>query len=315
MINWGIIGFGRIAHKFVGSIESLPDGKVYAVASRSVMKEDAYLQAHPEVIVYTNYESLLDDPKVDAIYLALPHKFHKEWAIKALEKKKAVLCEKPAVLYSADMKEIKEVALREKTCFLEALKTKMNDGMDQLIKDVQMIGDIKTVEANFCSDALALKGTNSFLFDKEQGGALNDVAPYLIGFVLDLLKDEVVDIESHLKIVDGIDEHFNAILTFKKGTKAFIEGAVDESKERYALITGEKGKVMVPMFNRIIDYTVELDNGVKMERHCPLIGDDMTKEIAELQKCIKQGLNESPRHTMDQTIKIIEIMEKIKNSK
>ena len=110
MIRWGIIGFGRIAHKFAGSIENLADGYVYAVASRSGGKDDPYLKAHPDVVVYKDYESLLNDPKVDAVYLALPHKFHKEWAIKTLEKKKAILCEKPAVLNSEDMKEIKATA-------------------------------------------------------------------------------------------------------------------------------------------------------------------------------------------------------------
>lgn len=315
MIRWGIIGFGRIAHKFAGSIENLPDGRVYAVATRSGGKDDPYLKAHPEVVVYKDYESLLNDPKVDAVYLALPHKFHKEWAIKSLEKKKAILCEKPAVLNSEDMKEIKAVALKEKTCFLEALKTKINDGMDHLIQDLPLIGKVESIEANFCSNGLALKGTNSFLFDKEQGGALNDVGPYLLGFVLDLLKDEVVELTSALKIVDGIDEHFHAVLTFKQGTKATIEGAIDEAKERYAFIVGDQGKIRVPMFNRIIDYTIELNDGTTLERHYPLAGDDMTKEIAELQHCLTQHLNESPRHTMDDTIEIIELMEKIRNNK
>lgn len=313
MIHWGIIGFGRIAHKFSKSIENLSDGKVYAIATRSVSQEDPYLKEHSDIVIYHDYEELLKDPKVDAVYLALPHKFHKEWVIKALESKKPILCEKPAVLNSADMKEIKTVALKEKTCFLEALKTKINVGMDRLIEDIALIGKINTVEANFCSNALALKGTNSFLFDPQQGGALNDVGPYLIGFVLDLLKDEVVEVTSDLTIVDGIDEHFHATLTFKEGTIAHIEGAIDEAKERYALISGEHGKIMVPMFNRIIDYQIELNDGTKIERHYPLNGDDMTKEIAELQNCIQNNLIESPRHTLDDSIQIIELMEKIRN--
>lgn len=311
-MNWGIIGFGRIAHKFAASIENLSEGKVYAIASHSIDKEDPYIKSHLEVVLYQDYETLLDDPQVDAVYIALPHIFHKEWVIKALEKKVAVLCEKPAVLSKQDMLDIKAKAIENNTFFLEALKTKINVGMDHLNQDLALIGKVEKIEANFCSNGLALKGSNSFLFAPMQGGALNDVGPYLIGFAMDLMKEKVINVTSNMVIVDELDEHFNATLTFENGAKAYLEGAIDEAKERYAIITGEKGKIVVPMFNRIIDYTIELDDGTRLERHFPLVGDDMTREIGELQDCVKQGLIESPRHTMDDSIEIIGLIEKIR---
>lgn len=312
MVNWGIIGFGRIARKFTECISYIEDANIVAIGSRSVDKNDPYLLENPSITVYEDYIKLLNDKNVEAVYIAVPHKFHKEWVIQALNHKKAVLCEKPAVLTTQDMIDIKECVILNQTCFLEALKTKINDGMDQLKHDIALIGKIETIEANFCSNGLALKGTNSFLFDKQQGGALNDVGPYLVGFTLDLIDAPLTHMETDKKIVDGIDEHFIATLTFANEIKVILEGAIDENKERFAFIKGKLGSIKIPLFNRIIDYTITLNDGSVIERHYPLNGNDMTKQIVELQQCLKQGLIESPRHTLDQSIEVISLIEKIR---
>ena len=58
-MNFGIIGFGRIARKFVQAIEATDEGKIYAISSRSVSMDDPYLKEHPEVKVYKDYEEIL----------------------------------------------------------------------------------------------------------------------------------------------------------------------------------------------------------------------------------------------------------------
>ena len=58
-MNFGIIGFGRIARKFVQAIEATEEGKIYAISSRSVSMDDPYLKEHPEVKVYKDYEEIL----------------------------------------------------------------------------------------------------------------------------------------------------------------------------------------------------------------------------------------------------------------
>ena len=177
-MNWGIIGFGRIARKFVESSRYLKDHKIVAIGSKSLSKDDPLFIENSQVKIYRDYNELLEDENIDAVYIALPHKFHYEWVIKALNHHKAVLCEKPAVLSKNEMLAIKEAALKNQTFFLEALKTKMNVGLFHLKKDLPLIGNIKSVEANFCSNCLSLRGTDSFLYDPKQGGALNDAVSY-----------------------------------------------------------------------------------------------------------------------------------------
>ena len=92
-MNFGIIGFGNIARRFAEGIEAAEEGRIAAIASRSLSTDDPYLAAHPQIKYYKHYEDLLQDPKIDAVYIALTHKFHKQWILQAMEHHIPVLCE------------------------------------------------------------------------------------------------------------------------------------------------------------------------------------------------------------------------------
>ena len=314
MMKFGIIGFGKIARKFVNSITYSNGNEVVAIASRSVSDDDPYLLAHPNVKVYKDYEKMLASDEIDAVYVAIPHKYHYEWIVKALEAKKAVLSEKPAVLESEQMKHIKEVSIKNNVPFLEALKTKMNESFIQLQNDVSVIGKIESIDANFCFDATPIKNTETYLYDPSQGGALNDVGSYLIGFTLKLMNEKITSIKSEVTLENGIDEWFLTHLTFENGCVAHLEGAINKNKERYALIKGEKGSIMIPMFNRMIDYTITLHNGEVISKNYPIHGDDMTYQINVLQDCVNKQFLESPLHTLDEMVELVEVTEKIRDS-
>lgn len=104
MIRWGILGAGKIAYRFASSLEQEADSVLAAISCRSQEKADRFAQAHPVEKIYIGYEKLLADPQIDAIYLALPHGLHEEWAIRAIQAGKAVLCEKPAALDAGQMR-------------------------------------------------------------------------------------------------------------------------------------------------------------------------------------------------------------------
>lgn len=313
-MNFGIIGFGKIARKFTSSITFTTTGKVVAIGSKSLKESDPYLQSNPNVKVYQDYDALLDDKNIDAIYIALPHQMHKEWIIKALRKQIPVLCEKPAVLTTADMAEVKAVALENKTYFLEALKTKFNAGMLQLKKDVHQIGKIETIHASFCFDALSTKDSGSYLFSPKQGGALNDVGTYTIGFVLDLISSPIGSITSHIEIVEDIERYFNATLHFENGISATIEGAIDRNKERFACLKGAHGSIQIPMFNRISEYTIHKTDGTSSKRKFPIVGDDMTYEIQTLINDVNENKVYSDIHSLDDSYEIIRVAQWIREA-
>ncbi len=313
-MKFGIIGFGRIAHKFAKSIEYTDEGEVYAIASRSLNTQDDYIKDHPQVVIYKTYEDLLNDSEVEAIYIALPHKFHKEWVIKALEAKKAVLCEKPAVLDHKDLFDIKKVSIDNNTYFLEALKTKFNVGNKYLKQDLELIGKVKSIDANFCFDISDYYDPRNFLFDQEQGGCLNDVGGYLIGFIIGLNNTKLENISGQIDLYNGIEMHFDTTFQFEDGMIATIEGAINKNRDRYALIIGEHGQIMVPMFNRITNYVISLNNGEVIERSYPIYGDDMTMEIQEIINDVRDGKINNDTHSIDDSIRIQQIIEMIRNN-
>ena len=93
--RWGILGAGRIAEKFCTALCFVEGSEVYAVASRDIDKAKAYATKYNATRFYNNYNDLVNDDKVDIIYIATPHIFHYEQTMLCLQHKKAVLCEKP----------------------------------------------------------------------------------------------------------------------------------------------------------------------------------------------------------------------------
>ncbi len=309
-MKFGILGFGNIARKFAKSIEYTTEGKVYAVASRSADENDEYFKEHPDVRLYRDYTFLLEDQDIEAVYIALPHLYHKEWIIRALENHKAVLSEKPIVLNSGDLDEIMEkVKVYDGYC-LEAFKTKFNHGFQALKRDLSMIGKIETIETNFCFDATQGR-KDTYLFDKRQGGALNDLGSYVIGFILDVANSEIDRIEAQIQVENEIEMCFQTKLYFQNGIIGTGEGAINYNKERYAVIKGTKGEIMIPVYNRITDYTIKTDDQI-ITRHYPLAGDDMTCEIQALIDDVRHHRHENAIHTLSDSKYLQQVIELIR---
>ena len=111
---------------------------MHAIASHSLDENDSYLQSHPLVKLYRDYEELLKDDDIEAVYIAVPHYEHKKWIIEAIKHHKAVLCEKPLVLKSEDIDEINQYVKEYQGYCLEAFKTKFNVGFDHLKEDIHL---------------------------------------------------------------------------------------------------------------------------------------------------------------------------------
>lgn len=312
MIKFGLIGYGNIAKKFTKSIEFVKGGCIRAIASKSMQEDDPYLLTHPNVKLYRDYTKMLEDKEIGAVYVALPHQYHLEWIVAALKHHKAVLSEKPLVLQADDVKEIIEVSNAQQTYCLEALKTKFNTGFMALQKDLALIGEVTKVEANFCFDSTDNR-EGSYLFNQKQGGALNDVGTYLLAFVLGVVQQQLISVSCKVCLENKIDLAFEATLTFENNCQAVIEGAINQNKERFATIYGTQGKIHVPYFNRVINYEIETDQETIL-RSYPIQGDDMTMEIQALVDDVKQGLTQSPIHSLNDSLVIAQIIEAIREA-
>lgn len=314
MIRWGIIGLGNIALRFAKSLSYSNEGKLYAIASRTKEKRDEFYDKYNCEKVYENYNELLRDEEVDAVYIALPHAFHKHWSIEALKHKKAVLCEKPVGINSEEMKEIKKEAVLNNTFFMEAMKTRfvpIISDIKRMIRNKE-IGDITAIEANFCNNVENIK-PGSYLLDKDQGGALLDVGIYPLSFVMDMIDSEVKSVKSYMDINEsGVDSYFKAILSFEDGVIGTVEGAIDRNKERTAIIRGTKGWMEIPMYNRPNKAVVNLNSGKSYTIEKDIEFDDMYAEIKEVHNCLKESKLESDYLTLNESIRVMEVLDRIR---
>ncbi|GEP67254.1 dehydrogenase [Clostridium beijerinckii] len=314
MIRWGIIGLGNIALRFAKSLSYSNEGKLYAIASRTKEKRDEFYDKYNCEKVYENYNELLRDEEVDAVYIALPHGFHKHWSIEALKHKKAVLCEKPVGINSEEMKEIKKEAVLNNTFFMEAMKTRfvpIISDIKRMIRNKE-IGDITAIEANFCNNVENIK-PGSYLLDKDQGGALLDVGIYPLSFVMDMIDSQVKSVKSYMDINEsGVDSYFKAILSFEDGVIGTVEGAIDRNKERTAIIRGTKGWMEIPMYNRPNKAVVNLNSGKSYTIEKDIEFDDMYAEIKEVHNCLKESKLESDYLTLNESIRVMEVLDRIR---
>src|SRR5207244_3120310 len=120
-LRWGILSTARIARTlFVPGVRASTDTEVLAVGSRSLDAARAFADDLKIPRAYGSYAALLEDPDVDAVYVALPNGLHAEWTLRAAEARKHVLCEKPLARNAADAERMAEACNSAGVLLMEA---------------------------------------------------------------------------------------------------------------------------------------------------------------------------------------------------
>lgn len=214
-----------ISNAFIESAEQTELLSIAGVFSRHVEKAEAYKEAHPSHTVWKTFEDLLDDPSVDALYIASPNAFHVEQATAAIEAKKHVLLEKPLAPTLREAKELVQLAQKNQVVLQEAMRFMYDPGTTQLQQALQKIGPIRGGSFSFgkkssrYDELLAGHVTNIFC-PRMAGGALMDTGVYPLNAMVALF-GEPSDISSFSVTVN------NAELVEKAGGDAIscsIEG-------------------------------------------------------------------------------------------
>lgn len=250
MINWGIISTGKIANAFAHDFHYVPSGHLLAVASRSLDKAQAFAQTHQIPHAYGSYEALINDPNIQAIYIATPHHSHFELTLQCLNKGKAVLCEKPITVNSQQLQDLITTA-KANDCFLmEAMWTYFLPPIVQVRKWIQegRIGQVRAIKAEF-----GYKGKfdpKGRLFNPDlAGGALLDIGIYPISLATILFNQSVEHIYAVAQIgTTGVDEYNSILLTYPDGGIAELSSSLVNSFHCNAYIYGTEGHIHIPRF-------------------------------------------------------------------
>src|SRR6267143_6382985 len=177
-VKWGIMSTANINRKVIPGAHASPKVELVAVASRDKARADEYAKTWEIPRAYGSYDALLANPEVEAVYISLPNSMHCEWAIKALEAGKHVLCEKPLSRHVSEVEAAFDAADRTGRLLSEAFMYRHNPQTKrakQLVDD-GAIGELRLIRSAFSYSLY--DESNIRLRTDLEGGALMDVGCY-----------------------------------------------------------------------------------------------------------------------------------------
>ncbi len=255
-LNWGIMTTGWIARKFVTDLQQSRTGVFTAVGARKLADAEKFAQDFGGARAHGSYEALLADPAVQAIYIGLPHPLHKEWAIKAAQAGKHILCEKPLTLNRADTQQIIDAAKKYNVLLMEAYMYRFHPQTLKLVELVRsgVIGELRLIRASF--NVLCNFDPDHRMFKKELGGgAILDLGCYPVSFSRHIAgavqgKAFVDPIEfhgtGHIHPVAGTDDFATAVARFPGEITAELSCGSLVLNDNSVQLHGTKGWIDVP---------------------------------------------------------------------
>ncbi len=221
-IRWGILGAANFAAQHMGpALHAAAGGELVALATRDPAKADPFRAIAPNLRVHGDYDALLADPGIDAVYVPLPNTMHVDWTLRALAAGKHVLTEKPVAMSAPEIDRL--IAAR--------------DGAGRLAAEAYMIvfhpqwqhvrtllaggaiGPLRHVEGMFSFNNAADRANIRNQPDLG-GGALRDIGVYVIGATRFVTGAEPDRVDARIRWDGGVDAFSHIDATFPGFTYA-----------------------------------------------------------------------------------------------
>lgn len=298
-IKWGVLGTASIFMNctYPGMLQA-DNCDLYAIAGRSCDKVNEFKNKCGFNKSYYDYNELLADPEVEAVYIPLPNSLHYEWTIKALKAKKHVLCEKPLAPNESMAARMFETADANGVCLMEAFAYQHSPFIKEIKSQINngMIGNIRYIDCAFITsdyDNMNIRMRKDCL-----GGCTYDLGVYNTSFILSMLENEPREIKAVSSMnAEGIDTLTSVLMEYQDGIKAsFTCGMVlatekDRRIDRFE-IAGTKGSIRGKCFEfngeGELSYILTTFDG---EGEIKVVNtpQNYRLEIEQLGRCICQG--------------------------
>lgn len=316
-IRWGILGSGNIARKFASDLRYVENAKLVAVGSRHQSTADAFAAEFQVAHKHNSYEALAENVEVDVIYIASPHAMHHAHTLMCLERKKAVLCEKALAINSMQVKEMIDLARKEKIFLMEALWTKFlphYQKLQEILKE-GILGEIKSFLVNF--GFIPNSPVPQRLFDPALGGGtMLDIGIYNVFMALSVL-GRPDDIEATMTpAITGIDEQCAVLFKYKNGALAQLFSSYTTNLATEADISGNKGRIRLTHRFYEPGTTIEFYPGRVDSKQVLSVpkepGHGYHYEARHVGECLRMGLTESPIMRFADSLLLMETLDRIR---
>ncbi|CAH0727529.1 unnamed protein product, partial [Brenthis ino] len=309
-LRWGIAGVGMIAHDFLTAMASLSSEqhKVIAIAGKDLDRAQRLATLHNIGTAYEGYESIATDNDIDIVFVSVLNLQHFEITKLMLESGKHVLCEKPMGMTYKQTKCLVDLAREKKLFLLEGMWSRFFPAYDALDKHIASggLGDIYHINIQF---GVEINDIERNLMKDLGGGAVLDLGIYMLQLLQFIYKEPPTDImcTGHLSKM-GVDESVSCAFKYKEGRTATIAAQTRATMGNRAEITGTKGTILLDYFWCPTVLHISAANSTewtlpkgKYKFHFHNSA-GLSYEIQECWDCINNGLLESPKMSLDESV-------------
>jgi len=319
-VRWGVLSVANIGVKrVIPAILASSNGRLLGIASRTAHRARELLVHIPQVRIYGAYESLLEDPDIEAVYIPLPNSMHAAWTIRALEAGKHVLCEKPLAVTAQQGRTMVEAALVNDRLLMEAFMYRFHPQTLWALEQVHAgrIGNVKLVKASFSFNVMLPPRPQNIRLQADQaGGSLMDVGCYPINFCRAVFGRPPSTVSARVYKPDDaqVELATNAVLDYGAGSFGLIDSSFDLPTRQVAEIYGEEGSISIPLPFTPIDVEVEVIlslQGQTIHQHIARV-DQYQLEVEHFGAGVRSGTQ--PVLSLTETIDNLETIEAIYQS-
>ncbi len=247
-LRWGVLGCARIASRaLLPAMSRSRNSELTALASRDLKRAQTVAEEYAIPTACSPYDRVLEDPSVEAVYIPLPNDMHREWALRAIEAGKHVLCEKPLGLNAQEAQEIAEAAQKAGVQLMEGIMYRFHPRSRKIksLADEGAIGEPKLVHAAF---TFAYEDLDDYRYDPERGGgALMDVGIYGVSLARWIFGTEPETVVASADYgPTGIDLTTVALMRFSDGRLATVQASFGTALQMTYSIVGTEGAIELP---------------------------------------------------------------------
>lgn len=315
MAKWGILGTGKIARRFMQAMSSVSEGQVIAVGSRSQDTAEWFGAYFGIPRWYSRYEGVLEDPDVEIVYIATPHNLHADNTLSALQAGKHVLCEKPFAVNAQQAERVIQFARQTDRFVMEGMWTRCFPLMQEVVRRVSAgaIGELRYLQADFGFQTQY--DPRSRLFSPDlAGGALLDVGIYPIALAFQFLGEPTQVVSTCTIGGTGVDVLEGILFYYPSGATAVLSASIQVSTPKQASLCGTKGMFHFPApWWKPSEAFLIRDNSTQEHLFYPYGGDGLQFEIRHVHTCLQEGLRESPLMPLEETLKIVRLMDRLRS--
>ncbi len=319
-MNWGIMATATIAKTFARTIMQMSAGQegetLAAVGSRSMESARAFAAGYGIPRAHASYLDLVNDPAVDAVYIATPNSMHYENAMLCLNAGKHVLCEKPFTTNAEDAEKLYAYAEEKGLLIMEGLWTEFLPAYQKIRELIAggAIGEVRHVRAEYGFVSRGARKDRKF-DSSLAGGALLDVGIYNLGFLKMVFGEMSRDFTTVCHINEyGTDDLSTVQFRYENGASAQIMQSIGIDAGRPAVIYGDQGKIVIPDYQHCKAFRVLTWDGTEEEFLFPFESTGFEYEIRSFSLAAAAGSVKNPEYPPEASLDILRTMDRIRSA-